>query len=126
MAISKLLQYQFEFTSDLVLLIDKAIKKGYNPVITECGLLSERKYDNSKARGIQVGRDRVHKVNGNHYRRLAADILLYDENGNWQKFGTETIHEVLGIYWESLREGNINGRGFNDANHYARIWEGVK
>lgn len=122
--ISKLLQYQFQFTDDLALLTQKVKKSGYYAVVTECGLISERKFIID---GVRLkGKDIVHKVNGNHYRRLAADVLIYDIDGNWLRFGTEPIHETLGRFWEGLREGNINGRGFNDANHYARIWEGIK
>jgi hypothetical protein len=62
-----------------------------------------------------------HKVNSNHYIRLAIDLNLF-KDGVWLK-KTED-HKPLGEFWESIG-GSWGGR-FGDGNHYSLEHEGRK
>lgn len=61
-----------------------------------------------------------------HLIGLAADILLYDSGGEYQK-NAET-YKPLGDYWKNLHELNRWGGDFKsqDANHFSMEYNGVK
>lgn len=59
-----------------------------------------------------------HKVNSNHYIKLAADLNLF----KGKKYLTDgTGHDELHDYWDSLGGGR---RITNDLNHYSLEWNG--
>lgn len=129
MAISPLLRAQFEFTEDLASLVQWVNARGWKCIISECGVQRMRKIAGSKTATIFDG---VHKPNSNHYRRLAADILLFiDPDGKGpleEEYITSSDNpawiELEGA-WKALRAGNKTGRGFQDANHVSHPWEGM-
>lgn len=57
-----------------------------------------------------------------HYIGLAADINLYDADGNW--LSKTEDHTKFGEYWESIG-GSWGGR-FSDGNHYSLSHGGKK
>lgn len=60
----------------------------------------------------------VHKVDSQHYRRLAIDLNLF-KDGVFLK-NTED-HRLLGDYWESLNPLCRWGGRYGDGNHYEII-----
>lgn len=61
-------------------------------------------------------------VNSNHRNRLAIDLNLFDENGNYLKNSCD--YELFGKFWENL--GGCWGGRFNDGNHFSFSHNGVK
>lgn len=58
---------------------------------------------------------KVHKVNSNHYDRLAIDLNLFKDG----TYLTDTMaHKPFGDYWESLHELCRWGGHYKDGNHY--------
>jgi len=103
---------QWEFTQDLATLLIYMIGLGYKPRLADV----HRSKEEAKRLGFE---------NSNHTRYLAADIDLFDSDGNYLNDGTG--HTIFGPYWKSLREGNRWGGDFakRDYNHYSREHEGV-
>ena len=62
-----------------------------------------------------------HKVNSNHYIRLAVDFNLFKDGKYLDKTDD---HLPLGEYWESIG-GSWGGR-YGDGNHYSLEHEGRK
>lgn len=128
---SDLLQAQFEFTEDLASLISWIRNRGWTSKISEMGVLRSRFYlhGNDVARVVCV--DAVHIRNSNHYLSLAADIQLFIPNStpttddDFVKDSEHPAWKELETFWRSLRPDNRTGRSFNDANHVARLWNGV-
>jgi len=58
-----------------------------------------------------------HKVNSNHYARLAIDINLFSNEGAYLT-NTEA-HKPFGKFWESLHPLCRWGGWFGDGNHYS-------
>ena len=58
--------------------------------------------------------------NSLHCKRLAIDINIFDEHGNFLSDSQD--HAIFGKYWESLFSANRWGRRFKrvDGNHYER------
>ena len=57
-----------------------------------------------------------------HKYRLAVDFNLFIE-GEYQT-ATEAF-QLLGDYWESIRDENVWGGHFKDGNHFSRMWNGI-
>lgn len=96
-------QRQEEFSILLAKLISFAYERGY------------------KIRMGDVLAKDGHKLNSNHYIKLAADLNLF-RNGKYLTRSED--HKELGEYWESLG-GSWGGR-FGDGNHYSLEWNGRK
>jgi len=90
-------------------LIDKIYESGYE--VTGGDLWSKPEY-------------KAHKVNSNHYIRLAIDLNLFKDGEYLQD---TMAHKPFGEYWESLHPlcrwgGRINPKtkkSYGDGNHYA-------
>lgn len=98
-------------------LIDKIYESGYEVSLGDAWSKPEYK---------------AHKVNSNHYIRLAIDLNLFKDGAYLT--GSEA-HRQFGKFWESLHElchwgGNWDKdntpfeKGESDANHYSIIFEG--
>lgn len=60
---------------------------------------------------------KVHKNNSFHYKALAIDLNLFNEDGVYLE--TTDAHQPLGEFWESIG-GTWGGRFKNpDGNHYS-------
>ena len=58
---------------------------------------------------------KAHKVNSNHYIRLAIDFNLFKDGA----YLTDTMsHEPFGKFWESLNPLCRWGGRYKDGNHY--------
>jgi hypothetical protein len=131
MAISALLQAQFEFTEELAQLVVWVQARGWRCKITECGVTKLRSGYQGYQGGIKIPfSDAIHIAASNHYRGLAADIQLFvdlnkDGDVDWIKDGYHHAWVELEGFWTALRPGNKTGRGFHDANHVSREWAGV-
>lgn len=123
--LSELQKAAIKFDQDTAKLIEYAKSKGIACFTHEKGILSERRVILSNGR-IAKGKDAVHKTNGNHYRFLAFDLIVFDKSGKRLLKGTEPEWEILGSFWEKLDPKNDNGREWGDANHFSRIWNGIK
>lgn len=122
---SDLLVAQWQFTEDLARLIDFVRDKGWRIKITECGVAQKRKSQEGP-----TFTDQVHRSNSNHYRNLAADIQIFipNEEGQlwfWVSTSDHPAWKDIDSFWCSLRDENITGIGFSDANHVSRKWQGV-
>ncbi len=102
-----------------------AASKGIPCIVSEQGILQQRKLNLANG-ATAKGRDSVHKLNGNHYRFLACDLIVWSKEGIRLTKGTEAEWTILGKYWESLDPENNNGRTWGDANHFSRIYQGMK
>lgn len=129
---SALLQAQFEFTEDLATLVLWIKSQGLRCKITECGVAYVRKAYIEDTKSII--NDAVHIPVSNHYRNLAADIEIFFHDDNepreedkWKlvKRSDDPIYKRLATAWCALRPDNRTGIGFDDANHVARLWNGV-
>lgn len=123
--LTELQKAQIKFDQDTGKLIEYARTKGIPCFTHEKGIIQQRRIILPDGR-IAKGRDCVHKTNGNHYRFLAFDLIVFNKQGQRLKLGTEPEWEILGKYWESLDPQNDNGRKWGDANHFSRIWDGMK
>lgn len=66
-------------------------------------------------------------VNSLHLLGLAADILLYDNNGKYVTDGS--FYTSLGDFWKGLHELNRWGGDFitrKDSDHFSMFHEGVE
>lgn len=116
---------QIKFSRDMAKLILFAESKGINCIPHELGLLSQRSIilpNGTKAKGI----DCVHLTRGNHYRFLAFDLIVWNHLGTRITSGMDPVWTILGKFWESLDPNNDNGREWGDANHFSRVWNGIK
>ena len=86
-------------------LIDKIYESGYE--VTGGDLWSKPKY-------------KAHKVNSNHYIRLAIDLNLFKDGEYLQD---TTAHKPFGEYWESLDPLCRWGGRYKDGNHYSLIYK---
>lgn len=125
MPLTDLQKAAIKFDQDTARLIDYAKSRGIPCFTHEKGLLSQRRIILPNGR-VAKGTDAVHMRTGNHYRFLAFDLIVFGNNGERLKKGTEPEWKILGEYWESLDPQNDNGRGWGDANHFSRIWNGKK
>ena len=123
--LTELQKAQIKFDLDTAKLINYAHSKGIPCFTHEKGLIQQRRIILSDGR-VAKGRDSVHKTNGNHYRFLAFDLIVFDKSGKRLLKGTEPEWKILGEYWESLDPKNDNGREWGDANHFSRVWNGIK
>lgn len=108
----KLSELQQLFASDVVKLMLYMESKGFKYTFGETYRTPEQALLYAQqGKGIK---------NSLHCKRLAIDINLFSENG---EFLTEAKdHEDFGIYWESISPMNRWGGRFKkcDANHYER------
>lgn len=123
--LTELQKTQIKFSQDIGKLVEFARKSGIPCIVSEQGVLQQRKL-NLKDGSVAKGRDSVHKLNGNHYRFLACDLIVWSRDGVRLTLGTEKEWKILGEFWESLDPQNDNGRTWGDANHFSRIWQGMK
>lgn len=114
-----------KFDQDTGKLIDYAKSKGIPCFTHEKGLLQQRKIYLTNG-GTARGTDAVHKTTGNHYRFLAFDLIVFNSKGKRITSGDDPVWTILGKFWESLDPQNDNGRSWGDANHFSRIWNGMK
>lgn len=64
---------------------------------------------------------KVHKVNSNHYDRIAIDLNLFKDGA----YLTDSLfHKPFGEFWESLHPLCRWGGRFNDGNHYSLQYKG--
>jgi len=59
---------------------------------------------------------KAHKIDSNHYQRLAIDINLFTKEGAY--LTTTEVHRPFGEFWESLHPLCRWGGRFKDGNHY--------
>jgi hypothetical protein len=123
--LSPLQKAAIKFDQDTARLIDFAKSKGIPCFTHEKGLLQQRKIYLANG-GTARGRDAVHKTTGNHYRFLAFDLIVFDSKGKRITSGDDPVWTVLGKFWESLDPENRNGRRWDDANHFSRLWNGIE
>lgn len=123
--LTELQKAAIKFDQDTARLIDFANSKGIPCFTHEKGILADRRILLPSGQ-IAKGKDAVHKRNGNHYRFLAFDLIVFGKNGQRLLKGTESEWTILGEFWESLDPQNENGRKWGDANHFSRIWNGIK
>jgi hypothetical protein len=62
--------------------------------------------------------------NSLHCRRLAIDLQIFDQLGNWVQ--DEYPYRLLGEYWESLGSDHRWGGRFGDTPHFSIEHEGVR
>ena len=103
---------QWDFTKDLTNLLAFMLNSGYKPRLAYVL--------RSKEEATRLG-----FPNSNHTRYLAADIDLFDKDGNY--ITDDTGHREFGAFWKSLRPENRWGGDFKkkDYNHYSREYNGV-
>ena len=58
-----------------------------------------------------------------HKERLAIDLNLFVD-GKWIQTSDHEAWTILGEYWEGLHPLCVNGRHFDDANHFSLEHEG--
>ena len=109
---SELLKAQFQFASDVALLIDYIFKHGYKCTLGETYRPTEMaKIYAKEGKGILASQ---------HCQRLAIDINLFTKDGIYLTKNDD--YEDFGIYWESLSPENKWGGRFSigDGNHFQR------
>jgi hypothetical protein len=115
----KLLNIQIEFAHDVGLLLLYVFKQGYSCTLGEAWrpLITAQFYA-KEHKGI---------TDSLHCNRLAIDLNLFDENGNYISDGSDKRYKDLGDYWESLDSDNKWGGYFiergghiNDPDHFER------
>ena len=74
-------------------------------------------YRDPRVHGELGDKQSYSSANSKHKLRLAVDLNLF-KDGIYQPDGS--AHEPFADYWEALHPDNVNGRGWNDANHYQR------
>jgi len=92
-----LLEKQFQFVRDIVLLISFMHALDYEVTFGDAARIDGK----------------GHKKNSKHYQRLAIDLNLFKDG----KYLIETKdHRPFGEYWTSI--GHTWGGDWNDGNHY--------
>lgn len=108
---SKLTDRQFEFTKDVVKLLDYTFNRGYYCSIGEVYRPPETaKIYAEKGIGI---------ANSQHCSRLAIDIQLFSPEKIYLTLTSQ--YKFIGEFWEKLNPKNRWGGRFNDGNHFERI-----
>ena len=117
LTVSTLGEKQKEFTLDVARLIQWAYQHGYQLSVGDCYRSPAAAKANADA-GIGI-------ANSLHTKRLAIDLNLF-RDGEYLTHRED--YEPLGVYWESLREGNCWGGRFSrpDSDHFSREHEGVR
>jgi len=96
----KLSEMQRLFANLLPRLIDFIYESGYEVTLGDAWSKPEYK---------------AHKVNSNHYDRLAIDLNLFKDG----VYLTDSMaHKPFGEFWESLNSLCRWGGRFQDGNHY--------
>ena len=105
--------HQFEFLKDVALLIQWVDRRGWKVTGGELHRLPETQ-EVLRAKGLSL------TTEGNHPRRLAIDLMLFNE----AKFLQDTKdYKELGDFWESLNPLNRWGGNFTrlaDGVHFER------
>jgi len=63
--------------------------------------------------------DAVHKRGSFHHQGLAADLLLYDAQGDYLTDGNHPVWRAISDQWKSMDLLCTAGIDFNDANHFS-------
>jgi len=139
---SELLLKQFRFSRAVVRLIDYAHTLGYQVTLGEVYRSDEqaeihalgfsgrealaslvenmfpllaKKIRNNRGNGIR---------NSVHCSRLAIDLQLFDQKGNWLQ---DTYpYALLADFWEALDDDHRAGVRWGDTPHYSIEWHGTK
>lgn len=135
-------QKQSRFARQLPRLLDYADSLGYAVTLGECFRSDEQAEINALGR---TGREAVAQLvetafpllakkirnntgngirNSLHCQRLAIDLQLFDQAGNW--LTDEYAYRTLGEYWEQLAPDHRWGGRFGDTPHYSIEHEGRK
>jgi hypothetical protein len=117
---SPLVLHQFDFLKDVARLIDHASSLPY--VVTGGELWRPPETQDLYFR---QGKSKV-RVGGNHGKRLAIDLNIFNLDGSWS-----TLEQIrpLGVFWEGLSLYNRWGGNFTtlkDGPHFERDVRGVE
>lgn len=110
---TKLSQCQYCFALDVIRLLIYMNNQDYKFTFGEA-MRSREQAEIYAAKGIGL-------KNSLHCKRLAIDINLFDQQGNY--LTTTESHRIFGEYWESLHPANKWGGNSEygaDGNHYER------
>lgn len=135
-------QKQSRFARQLPRLLDYAHALGYEVTLGEChrspaqaelnalGKHGREVVAQLVVRNYPLLAEKIRAQVGNgirnslHTKRLAVDLQLFDQAGNWLQ--DEYPYRKLGEYWESLGTDHRAGFRFGDTPHYSIEHEGIK
>ncbi len=105
---------QWEFLKDLKMLLNFIEMKGYSATGGELQRTLEQ-----QQMYVNMGRSKT--LNSRHIQKLAIDLAIFDQQGNWLQ--DKNRLQMFGDYWESLNDENSwggNWKTFLDTPHFER------